>query len=284
MPDIGSQFESPGEKKDNPEKADLDTDTASGVPESVKDNKRRVEKSDVEEEMNLPTFVQELLKDDFKGELEVVNIDDASRKKSREEWKQAYESGADDSAEAHQLLRIIKKEEKEALEQLREKIRGKIFIDIGAGSGREMLGEELDYVAGHEIAKLLEARAYVAIEPNFAETLAYRFKNRKNQMESDELEIPVAIFEDDGLTFLKRLEDSSASLFTSYLDNTRLADKEYNRDLEKEIARVVGDDNPFVSFKSVLRPNDYLKKEEIKWKNPRELDQRTTKLFEGRKT
>jgi len=39
MPDFGPQFESPGEKKEQPEKANRDTDTASAVPESVKEGK-----------------------------------------------------------------------------------------------------------------------------------------------------------------------------------------------------------------------------------------------------
>jgi len=48
MPDIGSQFESPGEKKDKPERADRGTDTAGEVPESVKEGKDTL--SELEEE------------------------------------------------------------------------------------------------------------------------------------------------------------------------------------------------------------------------------------------
>jgi len=48
MPNIGQQFESPGEKKDKPEKADRDIDTAGEVPESVKEGKDTL--SELEEE------------------------------------------------------------------------------------------------------------------------------------------------------------------------------------------------------------------------------------------
>lgn len=135
-----------------------------------------------------------------------------------------------------------------SLENIQEVFRGRVMVDIGSGSGR------LEYVGGgYEIAKKLGASAYIAIEPYYGKNFSTNACKVMNER-PDQITIPITITEQDALSFLKRLKSGSASIFSSATDEFILKDREYNRLLESEIDRVVGDNNGFLEYDSVLSP------------------------------
>jgi hypothetical protein len=113
------------------------------------------------------------------------------------------------------------------------------------------------------LAKLLGVKEYVAIEPYYAKSLSNSlYKNKKSR--EAEKDIPISIVQKDALSFLKLAEESSANIFTCATDSAILPDTEYNRKLENEIARIIGEKHAFLGIDTTLSPSEHIPEQEVK--------------------
>lgn len=133
---------------------------------------------------------------------------------------------------------------KEKGERISDLFKNQIFVDLGAG--------DLPY--GYEIAQLAGAKAYVGVEPFYPKSLEGTI-----MWDHVPKKIPASVVPEDMLTFLKRLPESSVSLFISGIDGNILPDKGYIDCVENEIMRVL--DPKGILFTNDLRP-DGLKRDE----------------------
>ena len=130
-----------------------------------------------------------------------------------------------------------------------------VVVDLGAG--------QKSY--GYQIAKILGAKSYVAVEPFFADDLAKSLESRENDTlglldlvlgvstflgqhyrvlhrEWSRPEIPKSIVPEGMLGFLKRVPDNSVSIICSGIDKTILKVEGDIARVAREIARVVHKD------------------------------------------
>jgi len=153
-------------------------------------------------------------------------------------------------------LRTVLKLSEKQLQDMRESFHDKVIVDIGAG--------RIEH--GYNLACVLKAKGYVAVEPFNAE---YFFENLLVQSGEEnrpinkrydesfksgiEMEpIPFNIALEDGLSFLKRIPDNSVIVFTFGLgDNAAIADEEYTGQMRKEIMRVMVKDGYSISNNSL---------------------------------
>ena len=135
------------------------------------------------------------------------------------------------------------------------------FTVYDAIGNREDLSDEIyridptdtPFISGVDQAK---AKSYVALEPAFgfdlSEELTYLLNPgtedkrgcAKPQQERDRMfqklnKIPVAVVEEDMLSFLKRLPPNSVSIWCSGIDINILPDPNYREAVSKEIVRVL---------------------------------------------
>lgn len=126
-------------------------------------------------------------------------------------------------------------------EKIREALgflENQIVVDLGAG--------RKPY--GYFVADIAKAKGYIAVEPNFTGELLYRLsmihipdgegwcKPSKDHVLN---RTPLAVVEEDMLSFLRRLPDSSVSLFSAGIDDDVIPNKEYRKEVVKEIVRVL---------------------------------------------
>lgn len=126
---------------------------------------------------------------------------------------------------------------------------GQIVVDLGAGEN----------LFGYLIADRAHAGGYVAVEPAFSygliqmatHTLNQELGNKQESDVNHELnETPIAIVEDDMLSFLKRLPDNSVSVWCSGVDYFVIPDHEYRSAVAKEIIRVLHPDGGYIGQNS----------------------------------
>lgn len=145
-----------------------------------------------------------------------------------EGWK---DFGRESSAAFAQEVLVIMERNIEAATALREVFRDQIVVDIGAGKRS----------FGYEFSLSVEARAYVAIEPFLGKDLEKDITRFDQERIPSQHKIPVAIVPEDGLTFLRRLPDNSASLFLSGIDDVIIPNREYMVALFQEMQRVLSE-------------------------------------------
>ncbi|MEK7587028.1 MAG: hypothetical protein AAB453_04125 [Patescibacteria group bacterium] len=144
----------------------------------------------------------------------------------------------------------------EKIEQLRESFKDKVVVEIGTY-----------HSGGYELACLLSARAYIAVEPNYYNRLIHSFlqlneekiTERVHEVESlkdlDVKSIPFNFVSEDGLTFLRRLPDNSvipldigiSDLLARYGGHL----KDYYPDMQKKLGRVIKSDSYYIKCNSV---------------------------------
>jgi hypothetical protein len=117
MPDIGPQFESPGEKKDNPEKADRDTGTAGDVPESVKEGKA-VEEKNRKEAVEKESVTVEGSEESMREELKTILTEKAIKYTNKVEEIQEVLFNREEEKENNSLsvLRNVRESNPEIIE------------------------------------------------------------------------------------------------------------------------------------------------------------------------
>lgn len=135
------------------------------------------------------------------------------------------------------LFPLKNKENELILEWLKDEIEGRPILDIGPGMNTN----------GYEIANLLQGEGYIGVEPFFAKSLASELKDEKG-------EIKPLVVNEDALTFFKKIKDNSVHVITFGTDSLMLRDREYNEQLNKEIARVIGDSGLFIGNNTTLYP------------------------------
>jgi len=199
-----------------------DTRSPEGIPDSVKEIIASASKSDRD------LFVPRPFSDD---------------ECSQETYIAREGHGISASPQAFRLLETVSAFTEESLEQVQRGFRGRVVLDIGPGSG--------SLHSGYEATQLLGGSAYIGVEPYYYKNLSTAVEAYM-QREPEKFEVPFVITSEDALVFLRRLKDNSASVMTSATDSFILRNKKYNEELEREIARVVGDDGAFVAFDSVL--------------------------------
>ncbi len=142
-------------------------------------------------------------------------------------------------------IELVSKLDKETLEKMQESFRDKIIVDIGAGR----------FSKGYDLACYLKAKGYIAVEP-FNDS--YLFKYMLNQKDEEGRKpisstsfnedatltsIPLNIVTEDGVSFLKRLPEMSAVVFTFGIEaGAVICDEEYVAELTKEVDRVMTKD------------------------------------------
>lgn len=143
-------------------------------------------------------------------------------------------------------------------------LRGKIVLDFGAGQ----------YPIGYLVARQVEAKAYVAVEPFYADRLLNRL--RRNEIEnyaSDFYEknifdkkanIPRSVSDLDILSFLRQVKDNSLSfmIFGQGLFGTTIPRK-HSEVIKKEIYRVLDPEGLIVCDATIFAPKDKLEVERM---------------------
>lgn len=138
-------------------------------------------------------------------------------------------------------IELVSKLDKETLEKIRESFKDKVIVDIGAGR----------FSKGYDLACYLNAKGYIAVEP-FNDSYLFEFmlnqkdkKGRKikssTSFKKDTIteSIPLNIVAEDGVSFLKRLPDNSAVVFTFGIEEGAvICDEQYIQKLKDEASRV----------------------------------------------
>lgn len=135
---------------------------------------------------------------------------------------------------APEVIKLLKKftvEQPEFLVEVKKFFKGKVIVDIGAGS----------YAENYNIARLLGAAGYVGIEPFFAGKLLHSLRYAERD-ELKELQIPLikyAVVPEDAATFLKRIPDSSVCVTSTGTSGIFSRDLNYATNIVAEIKRVL---------------------------------------------
>lgn len=151
----------------------------------------------------------------------------------KENWQRgiALEASNGHAPEVIKLLKKLAAEKPEALSHIKEHFQGKVIVDIGAGS----------YAENYDIARLVGAAGYVAIEPFFAGRLLHDLRYAERDELSD-LQIPLikyAVVPEDALIFLKRVPDGSVCVTSTGTFGIFSRDEKYASNLIAEIKRVL---------------------------------------------
>lgn len=146
-------------------------------------------------------------------------------------------------------------------EEMREFFRpfeGEVVVDIGPGNN----------VSGYHIACAVGASGYIGVEPVVSScselrddiaddegVITYNLDFSEDSLDYEEFEIeniPAAVVNQDGHSFLRRVSGKEVSVFASALDATILQDLDYAENLEQEISRVLSPQGGFASYLSIL--------------------------------
>ena len=156
------------------------------------------------------------------------------------------ERSHDDNAEE------VRRGMREIAKELEKVFSGQIVIDVAAGSN----------TIGYRIANQAGARAYIAVEPVFTDSLLAALfcerhpefcpgsislsseKEREMNRDSNP-KASISIVAEDMLSFLKRLPDNSVSVWCSGVDNNVISDADYRASVAKEIVRVLHPDGAY---------------------------------------
>ena len=118
--------------------------------------------------------------------------------------------------------------------------KNQLVIEIGAGC----------FHFGYALAELLEARAYIGVEPFFADHLIRNINQYASKRSIKR--IPYTVVPEDILTFLRRIPDGLVSIFAFGIEKCILEDKHYRSNVEKEIFRVLHPEGGFLAASSDL--------------------------------
>ncbi len=143
-----------------------------------------------------------------------------SEKIQRMEFKVGPDAGQTDFTKwtTHQLT-------PERIERLRSRFQGQTLVDLGAAES----------TGGYELARTIGAKAYVGVEPYYADDLLKNIRNfplrnaeesikyreeLQERMKREGVAIPYAVVPVDMLTFLQSLPDNSVSILAGGIDHT----------------------------------------------------------------
>lgn len=135
-----------------------------------------------------------------------------------------------------------------------EDLKGTVVVDLGSQNG-----------LGYWIAAECKAKAYIGVEKfdipqiridaGSREDLQMGKYNRR-EYSKEEL-IPFALVREDMLDFLKRLPDNSVSILAAGISVD--IGREFQSDVEREIARVLDPHGAYINYASFFAPRDLIK-------------------------
>jgi len=141
---------------------------------------------------------------------------------------------------------------KPGVEKFMKAVANTILVDLGANSCNSYF-----------LARALGARGYIGVdkfnpgeEDDFNEAYSTELWEKKLKNKNN---VPLAVVQEDMLTFLKRLPDNSVSILTTGIQIGIKGN--YSSQVEREIARVLDPKGAYLTYASVFEPKE-LKKEE----------------------
>ncbi len=137
------------------------------------------------------------------------------------------------------FLRHLRKQGSELQTGLLDKLEGRPFVDIGAGSEGE----------GYAVARTVGASFYVGIEGYFARELSARIREQASSQDDKYPAIGFCVISEDMLAALQRFPNDSVNVFASSLDSLILG-REYMLRVAGEITRVQLESGLFVNISS----------------------------------
>lgn len=131
---------------------------------------------------------------------------------------------------------------------------GQIVVDLGAGRTPyaylgALYGKAKGYVA-------VDKFQYRALQELYGDTENLRQEAADSVYTKRMDLIPVAIEDDDMLSFLRRLPDNSVSIICCGMDDIVLPNYPYRKEVEKEMARVLNQKGLIIQDDGSLRPSD----------------------------
>lgn len=130
---------------------------------------------------------------------------------------------------------------KDDLEKIKTIFQDQVVVDLGAG-------EESN---GYEIAKDAGAKAYVGVEPYFANNLKQVLEYDSGWSPPEEA-MPFSVAKTDMLSFLSALKDNSVSILISGIDMFIISNPEYRKKVVNEFKRVLSENGGVFSCHSEL--------------------------------
>ena len=127
----------------------------------------------------------------------------------------------------------------EVISELKQLFNGKVVIDIGPG----------DNTGGYKIAEMLGARAYIAVEPYFANNLVRELSDKINADEK----LPYVVLNTDASNALSSMIEGSANIMSIGTDSTMIRDKDYRKQVNKLLHEKLGP-NVFMGSETVFHP------------------------------
>lgn len=140
---------------------------------------------------------------------------------------------------AREALTMLYERDPELFASLQKRFKGKVLIDLGSGNSE----------FGYQVAQVLEARAYVAVDPFHASGIGYTLGKGINKGER----IPYAAVPEDALRFLQRLpSDADVAFFSSGTDAYIIGNKSYVRKVDAELKRLLNAGNAILFNESIF--------------------------------
>ena len=157
---------------------------------------------------------------------------------------------------ARDINEIIEFKE-EASEILKNKLKNRVLIDIGAGPIGGMENHVLIFV------KKLDVKSYIAVELYHFDDESTLSKESKSL--SKKYKIKISLIKKDMLTFLNSLPDNFGNILISGIDDTIIPETFYRRSLVQEIVRVIPKGGIIINKKSLISDFEkYLPNEKMK--------------------
>lgn len=123
------------------------------------------------------------------------------------------------------------------------RIRGATVVELGAGMS----------ACGYELAAMLGAAAYIAIEAFYADCIALSIAQQSLHYDLQH-RIPYCILAEDILSALLRIPDSSVSVFAFGIESCILGGAHYQKKVQAELSRVLSSGGGFLSLRSDIVP------------------------------
>ena len=132
-----------------------------------------------------------------------------------------------------------------ARKNIADRLKGQVIIDLGAGKSD----------AGYRLAVILEAKGYVAIEPDVDSCEELRTGNISGFLadsEDRERLIPWAVLNTDMLSFLQSVDDGQISILLCGIDDYIIHDHHYEDSVNSEIDRTLSPNGGVLSVSSEI--------------------------------
>ena len=131
----------------------------------------------------------------------------------------------------------------ESVGKVKEALGDSIVVEIGAGF--------LPY--GYLIASICGARAYVGVEPFYADHLIDFIESIRSRHSFSFSPLPYTVVPQDMKCFLENTPDDSVSVLACGIEKCIIPEQRYRKNVEREILRALSPRGAFVAYRSNLR-------------------------------